>query len=163
MVSSSILYRIATTGPRFPILLDRRVEQITVDRNASKVNVVSFDQRNRRFETSAEHVVVAVPLGVLKARSVHFEPALPSSHMRAIDRIGFGVKVKVLLVYDEAFWPNSEIFYVKSKEWPMFLMNLKKVNGMNALITTLDPVESNRAETMSDTALVEIGKAWYGV
>ena len=50
------------------------------------------------------HVVVTVPLGVLKDRRPRFSPPLPRDRLAAIDRLGFGRFEKVVLTFDEAFW-----------------------------------------------------------
>ncbi|KAG6011515.1 hypothetical protein E4U43_008260 [Claviceps pusilla] len=61
----------------------------------------------------ADNVVCTIPLGVLKQGSVTFEPSLPDWKMGAIERLGFGVLNKVVLVYDEIFWdPERHIFGV---------------------------------------------------
>lgn len=52
----------------------------------------------------ADKVVVTLPLGVLKAGAVEFDPPLPDWKMGAIKRLGYGLLNKVVLVYDEAFW-----------------------------------------------------------
>ncbi|KAL2129707.1 hypothetical protein VTI74DRAFT_7424 [Chaetomium olivicolor] len=61
----------------------------------------------------ADFVVSTIPLGVLKHGNVKFEPPLPSWKSDAIDRLGFGVLNKVILVYKEAFWDEDrDIFGV---------------------------------------------------
>ena len=52
----------------------------------------------------ADHVVLTAPLGVLKQQSIAFEPALPAGKRDAIDRLGFGVLNKLVLVFDAPFW-----------------------------------------------------------
>lgn len=52
----------------------------------------------------ASHVIVTVPLGVLKAGAIAFEPALPKAKQTAITNLGFGSYEKVILVYKERFW-----------------------------------------------------------
>lgn len=49
-------------------------------------------------------VVVTVPLGVLQAGTIRFEPELPRAKVAAIDSLGMGVMDKVVLRFDEAFW-----------------------------------------------------------
>jgi monoamine oxidase len=56
-------------------------------------------------------VVVTLPLGVLKARRVLFEPALPRSKTGAIQRLGVGLLNKVALRYSRIDWPR----------WPEFV------------------------------------------
>src|SRR5690606_7838794 len=52
----------------------------------------------------ADHVVVTLPLGVLKTDDVQFNPPLPEWKRGAIERLGYGVLNKVVLVYKEPFW-----------------------------------------------------------
>ncbi|KAI3342742.1 Sec1-like protein [Ustulina deusta] len=59
----------------------------------------------------ADYVVSTIPLGVLKHGSVEFQPALPKEKAGAIDRLGFGILNKIILVYDHAFWDtDADIF-----------------------------------------------------
>ena len=55
----------------------------------------------------ASHAIVTVPLGVLKAGSIAFDPALPSTKSEAIGRLGFGAYEKAVLVFEERFWRDS--------------------------------------------------------
>jgi lysine-specific histone demethylase 1 len=62
---------------------------------------------------SADTVISTIPLGVLKANTVNFEPALPDWKCGAISRLGFGTLNKIILVYKEPFWDTSrDIFGV---------------------------------------------------
>lgn len=56
---------------------------------------------------SARHAICTVPLGVLKAGSVSFDPPLPAVHRSAIERVGFGSVSKLVLKFEEAFWPED--------------------------------------------------------
>ncbi|BBY84383.1 FAD-dependent oxidoreductase [Mycolicibacterium tokaiense] len=56
---------------------------------------------------TAERVIVTVPLGVLKAESITFEPPLPADKLAAITRLGFGLLNKVALRFAQPFWPQS--------------------------------------------------------
>jgi monoamine oxidase len=60
-------------------------------------------------------VVVTVPLGVLKAGTIAFEPALPSWKQEAIHRLGFGDLNKVILQFPEVFWDDSVDFFGAAK------------------------------------------------
>lgn len=55
----------------------------------------------------ADKIVVSVPLGILKKGSLQFDPPLPYWKSAAIDRLGFGLLNKVVLVYSEQFWENE--------------------------------------------------------
>jgi len=54
----------------------------------------------------ADRVIVTLPLGVLKAGQVAFNPPLPAGKKQAIGRLGMGTMNKIAMVFPEAFWPN---------------------------------------------------------
>lgn len=58
-------------------------------------------------DLTADAVLVTVPLGVLKAGGIAFDPPLPDTKLAAIDRLGMGVLDKVILVFDEIFWDRD--------------------------------------------------------
>ena len=53
----------------------------------------------------ADACVVAVPLGVLQAGGVRFDPPLPAAHRDALAALAMGVLEKVWLRFDEPAWP----------------------------------------------------------
>lgn len=53
----------------------------------------------------AQRVIVTLPLGVLKANKVHFDPALPEAKRAAIEVLGAGLLDKVIVEFPEVFWP----------------------------------------------------------
>lgn len=56
---------------------------------------------------AGSHVVVTVPLGVLQAGHIAFEPALPDRKREAIARMGMGRLEKVVFRFEEVFWQNT--------------------------------------------------------
>jgi len=59
-------------------------------------------------ETEAgSHVVVTVPLGVLKNDLPAFAPPLPPERAEVVRRLGFGRYEKVALKFDEPFWREA--------------------------------------------------------
>ena len=59
-------------------------------------------------------VIVTVPLGVLKAGTIKFYPALPKRKQDVIDRMGFGNVEKIALTFENAFWrknPNKALSF----------------------------------------------------
>lgn len=49
----------------------------------------------------ADIVVVTVPLGVLKANQIEFNPPLPEEKQGSINRLGFGVYDKIFITFDK--------------------------------------------------------------
>eukprot|EP01052_Picozoa_sp_SAG31_P004640 SAG31_NODE_194_length_20722_cov_19.854192_21_plen_443_part_00 len=54
-----------------------------------------------------DKVILALPLGVLKANSIEFQPPLPEPKQAAIQSAGFGNRNTLVLVYANAWWPNA--------------------------------------------------------
>lgn len=56
---------------------------------------------------TADVTVVSVPLGVLQAGGVVFEPPLPVGHRTAVTRLGVASLEKVILRFDHTWWPEG--------------------------------------------------------
>lgn len=102
-----------------------------------------------RFE--ADHVVCTVPLGVLKAGAIRFEPPLPAIHANAIEALGYGTIAKAAALFDKPFWPAATPFFGFAGEtrgrWPTTL-NLKAVSGVNGLMMISTGAYAARADAM---------------
>lgn len=84
-----------------PVRLDTPVRRI--ERQPGQVTVVTASGERIR----ADGCVVTVPLGVLQAGAVRFDPPLPRAARGAISRLGFGLLDKVLLRYPSAWWTDD--------------------------------------------------------
>lgn len=60
-----------------------------------------------RGSHEAAAVIITLPLGVLKAGDVAFNPPLPAPQQQAIAALGMGVLNKCCLRFDRPFWPRS--------------------------------------------------------
>lgn len=67
---------------------------------------VSVRSDSGRTETGS-HVVVTVPLGVLKTQTPSFSPPLPAERTQVVSRLGFGRYEKVVLAFAEPFWRDA--------------------------------------------------------
>jgi hypothetical protein len=54
-----------------------------------------------------DRAVVTVPLGVLKAQAIEFDPPLPDAAQGAIDALGVGELEQLWLRFDEPFWDTE--------------------------------------------------------
>lgn len=98
---------------------------------------VIVESDSETFEGS--HVVVTVPLGVLKAGSITFSPPLPETKQSAIEQLEMGALEKVVLRYDTAFWQSGSsgnFLYAsqQSAEMPLFVDLTPYVNDQPTLI-----------------------------
>jgi spermine oxidase len=59
-------------------------------------------------EYQADHVIVSIPLGVLKHNyKTLFTPNLPISKKNAIEGISFGTVGKIYLEFEKNWWPEK--------------------------------------------------------
>ena len=72
-------------------------------------NGVRVDAGEETF--SADVAIVTLPLGVLKAGTVTFDPPLPYDKTNAIRRLGMGALTKVVLFFDAPFWPPHQYVF----------------------------------------------------
>ena len=90
-------------------LVTRLAEGLDV-RLARTVTRVAWDDAGVRVEVgdgeafTADRVIVTVPLGVLRRRSIEFVPGLPAAKLAAIDRLEMSSLEKLVLRYAEPFW-----------------------------------------------------------
>ncbi|GAB5449130.1 flavin monoamine oxidase family protein [Gymnodinialimonas sp.] len=83
-------------------------------------------------------VIVTVPLGVLQAGRIAFDPPLPEAHQGAVDRLGMGLLDKVFLRFEARFWddttwiitPDTGLARGQFNQW----LNLYKVLGVPVLM-----------------------------
>ena len=93
------------------VLLNHPVTKISIPPNDATrdetdgPSAVVETSRGETFEGS--HVIVTVPLGVLKAETITFDPPLPARKQDAIRRIGFGHVEKVTMSFRTAFWRRN--------------------------------------------------------
>jgi len=92
---------VATLADGLPITTGAVVSAIVADGDGVTLSIA--DGSSHR----ASHVVVTVPLGVLKAGSIRFDPPLARAKQEAIDELGWGAFEKVALAFDEPLWPDD--------------------------------------------------------
>ncbi|MEZ5218007.1 MAG: FAD-dependent oxidoreductase [Ilumatobacteraceae bacterium] len=100
-------------------------------------------------------VVVTVPLGVLKAGTIEFDPPLPGTHLAAIDALGFGVLDKLWLRFDQQFWSNEALMWtlVDDPDFPEWF-NLAPVTGEPVLLGLVGGGRARRYAAATDDELV---------
>ncbi len=87
------------------VMLDARVTTIT--RTADGVAIV-FERYGEIDEVIAKAAIVTVSIGVLRSRSIAFDPPLPQGVQQAINCIAEGPVYKVVLHFASPFWELLE-------------------------------------------------------
>lgn len=115
--------------------LDIRLGHIvqSIHTEAARVQVLT-----NRGAFEADRVLVTLPLGVLKAGAVRFEPAIPPEKAEAIRRLGTGHLAKVILEYDAPFWPEQQYVFGNLtgnvRDVPTTVVSLFKTHRRPALV-----------------------------
>jgi monoamine oxidase len=108
-----------------------------------------------RFEADA--ILCTLPLGVLKAGTVEFRPPLPTAKQQAIARLGMGNLTKVVLHFDQPFWPRDQyVFGYQCRPVecsPTLLINLWKSQQTPALVLMTGGALSREIEAWDDARL----------
>lgn len=108
----------------------------------------------------ADYVLCTLPLGVLKAGSVHFSPALPAEKTAAIARMGMSCLGKVFLEFPKRFWPEDVNWFLSLKKaapWGVAFSSLSRViPGRHILIFWHSGTRALEREAMTDDAVVQI-------
>lgn len=142
--------------------IDTRISHKVI--SITEENGVSTVKCSNGFEATALRVIVAVPIGVLKDSAITFSPALPSWKTDAIDNIGFGNVVKILIIPKAGFptITNTEHYLgvvsndISKRGYATFYLNIKGVANLQALMTfglgpNADSVEAEAQSTLKST------------
>ena len=98
---------VVTTG--YDEILKPLAEGLDI-RLSENVTAIAYDEDDGVTVTTdkgtheGDYCICTVPLGVLKAGKVSFDPALPDRHQEAIVTLGFGSVTKIALKFAEPFW-----------------------------------------------------------
>ncbi|RDX79746.1 putative polyamine oxidase 2, partial [Mucuna pruriens] len=139
---------INTLAKGLDIRLGHRVTKVIRRYNGVKVTV----ENGKTFYADA--AIIAVPLGVLKAKRILFEPKLPDWKEAAIADLGIGLENKIILHFENVFWPNVEFLGVvaDTSYGCSYFLNLHKAAGRPVLVYMPSGQLAKDIEKMSDEA-----------
>ena len=110
-----------------------------------------------RREWTADKVVVTLPVGVLAAGTVRFEPGLPAAFTEPLGRMRMGLLNKVCLTFPRAFWDTRAEFLTFFNDPPPLCyawFNMLPHTGRAALVGFTSGKMAREVEQMSDAAVL---------
>ncbi|MEU8001226.1 FAD-dependent oxidoreductase [Catellatospora sp. NPDC049111] len=133
----------------------RRDHVVTrVETGAASVRVVTG-----LGDFTADKVLVTLPLGVLKAGAVVFDPPLPEPKQSAIARLGFGTLNKIALHFAEPFWPLEQYAFGylcrDTDRHPTVVISMWKSHGRPVLVMLLGGSLGRELETWPDEQVAD--------
>jgi monoamine oxidase len=119
--------------------------------------------RSGDMSWSADKVIVTVPLGVLKAGSIQFDPPLPLRKKQAIARLGVGDMTKIILHFDWPFWPPNQYVFAslptEKGQGPTTILNLWKTHRKPVLVMLLGGEQGRALETAPREEIAAMARA----
>ena len=119
---------------------------------------------------SADKIVVALPLGILKNENIIFEPALPTEKTAAINSLGIGTMDKVFLKFDNNFWHKDGYFFQYLKQDHSDIIEFfspAPTGAENIIVAVLAGRQARSIEIMDETDVINMVmndlKGMYGV
>lgn len=134
--------------------LDIRYGEVvtTIAHNAQGVQITTSKATHR-----ADYAVITLPLGVLKAGTVRFDPPLPVTKQRAIEQLGMGTLNKVVMTFPRPFWPEEVHRLARLSEAGdvgFEYYNLIPVNGAVGLAALAGGSDARALESRPDSGMV---------
>jgi monoamine oxidase len=149
---------IANGYDRIPRGLSTRLD-IRLNETVREVRAGSFQVEvataNGRY--TGRHCICTLPLGVLKAGDVRFDPPLPRAHRKAIETIGFGsfAKAIVSLETDPGMPALNAAFAPGGRRHFRNLVDLTGIAGRPAVLAYGGGADARAVAAMEDQSIAE--------
>lgn len=136
------------------------------------VNAVDYDGAgvvvgavNGQFYT-ADKVIVTTPIAILKDGDIKFTPSLPSKKIAAMQKIGMGAGMKIILKFSRRFWPANTGSLLSSGIVPEFWSTgtgrSKENNVLTAFVHGLPAEKLSKLDEGAVTVVLEQLDEMYG-
>ncbi len=106
----------------------------------------------------ADYALITVPLGVLKADVIAFEPPLPANKQQAIQNLEMGLLNKLYLRFPSVFWDEDADFVDVATEeagQSLEILNLAKIAGVPVLLCFTAAQYGAALESLDNATLIE--------
>jgi polyamine oxidase len=139
-------------------VFDEVAKDIPIELNCA-VTHIAHDANGVRVQTTtdtyqADAAIVTVSVGLLSAGKISFAPALPSTHVKALQKLDMGVMNKVVMHFDRVFWPEDADYFMLCGGLCTLIWNLHYYAGVPVLTAVTSGKEGVRAESLSDGEMI---------
>ena len=136
------------------VSVHKGVAVASVEQNSSGVLVTA--RSGERFR--ARCCVITVPLGVLRSEAITFTPPLPKTHRQAIAALRMGTLDKVVLRYEEQWWPDvTQLGLIGSPiNKTVSTFNMQAASGVPLLVAFTGGSHARSVERLDDEATVAL-------
>lgn len=146
----------------FESLITATLDDVSVLPSSTVAGVTLTDRgvslRLARGESySADRTIITVPLGVLQADSIAFDPPLPFSHRGAIASLGMGFREKIVMRFDTPFWSTEATAWTVvdgDTDFPLWI-NLLPITGEPILVGLMGGEAAVRLSEFGDRELMQ--------
>jgi lysine-specific histone demethylase 1 len=164
-------YGLYSVPDKLNVHTNKIVTKIAYDANGGgNRKAIVYCENGEKFV--GDHVVYTGSLGTLQHRTIQFDPPLPEWKQGAVDRLGFGLLNKVVLVFDEPFWDTERDFFglLRTPDDPESMVqedyaanrgryylfwNCIRTTGLPVLVGLMAGDAAHQAEQMPDAEIVE--------
>ncbi len=144
----------------YTVTLSTFISKIILEESAVKTVT-----RDGQQEQTWDAVLVTVPLGVLKAGSIEFEPPLPKAKADAIAGLQMCTLDKLYLKFDERFWDRDYFNILGRNDLPegqfKIFVNFHRAFGYPVIMIFHGGSAALEVAKMSDEEVID--KAMYGL
>jgi len=143
-----------TVDPAEPQQLKQKRARHDPAEHGPKHSVVQVTLQNGTV-LEADSVICTLPLGILKTKSIQFEPPLPETKQQAIQRLGTGLLNKCALAFDKIFWQDSDFLGLTGEEHSYLVLNVSTYTRQPVLLFMYGGAFAKGIEDWTDTEVVE--------
>lgn len=137
---------------------------------SSPVHTVRWHDDGVEIETDqqsyqAKQVIITVPLSILKAKQITFDPPLPQEKQIAIDTLQMNPALKLHLRFSRVFWPRHMTFLSADKPFAVWWTNRIDVPVITGFATgpRAQTIASYGEQGAIERGLVQLDKLYDGV
>ena len=140
-------------GAGVEVRLGQEVEEVILSLGGVRVRTAAG------LEEECSHLVVTVPLGVLRRGGIKLDPPLPPDRVATIDRLGFGRHEKVAMLFEEAFWRAAQVPHLMvlprhSEGWTPWFIGLDSFGAGPILVAHAGGRSADRLNELSESEAV---------